>query len=585
MSLRTFLTLLATVAAVGAVTADRARAAEEAWRLVALPPAPGGRFSTPVGMPGDLSFQAPNRGLLTVGGNDAVPTGVYSWDGVTWHQLATVCGGGVEARVAWAGPREFWVVSKPSVPRVQLPGRALCHFKDGAVVGSYSAPDSAEDPFHPLSAAACGAPEDCWFGGAGAQDGSGARVGAFHLHWDGGELRTRYAPQGRAVSDIEPFEGELYASAYRGRLPEEPEPFALRDPEPVPLLLGRIGGGAFPREPFTFAPVPEVPDPSLQALDADGPLLWAVGGGYRYTERRPPVVALRDERGWRELTLSGDPLPLDHTLGDIAAVPGTRTAWATVTQGPTEGSQPRLARITADGEVTLVDLTRSGDAVRGAAVRVACPTATDCWMATARGFLYRLGGGEYVRDEDPAFQGTITERPNEALAQTVPDSDPPDDSRLFAPPVEIRPPAADDPVEECEVRRPLLSGVGRPKLLPLRSRAERAGRRQRLRVPFRLARRATVQLLGERRGPRASGGAGPRRGAGPRWRVVARSPRVTLRPGRRSVVLTAARTSWPTRLRFVTREARRPLPACPSEAAEISAATTATTPATAASQR
>ena len=106
------------------------------WRLEQPPPPAGAPFKVPLGAPGDLSFWAPNRGLLTVEGNATIPRGIFSWNGQSWHQLATVCGGpGDTARIAWAGPDEFWVVSEPSLPR-RGSGLALCRFKDGQVIGS-----------------------------------------------------------------------------------------------------------------------------------------------------------------------------------------------------------------------------------------------------------------------------------------------------------------------------------------------------------------------------------------------------------------------------------------------------------------
>ena len=155
------------------------------WQEVPSPIPPGGRYGTPPGYVSDLQFWAPNRGLMAVGGNASVTEGLYSYNGQAWHQLATVCGGGRAARIAWAGPTEFWVISRPSLPREQTAGLALCHFKDGEVVGSYSTPAEAEDPYRPMVAAACDGPSDCWFGGPFALDGLGRRSGAFHLHWDG----------------------------------------------------------------------------------------------------------------------------------------------------------------------------------------------------------------------------------------------------------------------------------------------------------------------------------------------------------------------------------------------------------------
>jgi len=208
------------------------------WRLEQPPPPPGAPFKEPLGAPGDLSFWAPNRGLLTVEGNATIPRGIYSWNGQSWHQLATVCGGsGDTARIAWAGPDEFWVISEPSLPRAGA-GLALCRFKDGQVVGSFSTPIESADPFRLMLSAACSGPSDCWFGGVGSQDALGDRIGAFHLHWNGSSLESVYGPQGRAVSDMEFHGGKLYESTLVGRAPENrTEPPNLAEPEPVPRLI------------------------------------------------------------------------------------------------------------------------------------------------------------------------------------------------------------------------------------------------------------------------------------------------------------------------------------------------------------
>ncbi len=149
--------------------------------------------------PGDLSFWAPNRGLLTVAGNATIPRGIFSWDGRelarSWRPSAA--GAGDTARIAWAGPTEFWVVSEPSLPRGGA-GLALCRFKDGAGRRLLEHPSRRRRPVpaddRPPPATG---PSDCWFGGVGSQDALGERVGAFHLHWDGTDLQTVYGPQGR----------------------------------------------------------------------------------------------------------------------------------------------------------------------------------------------------------------------------------------------------------------------------------------------------------------------------------------------------------------------------------------------------
>ena len=514
--------------------------ARAAWEPVPLPPPPGGTFSVPFGFPGDLSFWAPNRGLVTVGGNAAVPEGLYSWDGEGWHQLSTVCGGGERARIAWAGPTEFWTIARPSLPRPQEAGFALCHFKDGEVVGSYSTAPDVADPFNEMTAAACRAPDDCWFGGFGGQDGTGTRIGAFHLHWDGSALETVYNPQGRAVSDLAVQGGTILESTYVGARPGNegfdaaPAPPFLRDPEDPPALLHTLAAGTFANDPF--APTPPAPDfpaegTELRALAVDGDTAWAVGGGANSGPFAPaarlPLAARRTAGTWTQLTLTAPGLGTSDVFSDVAAVPGTGTAWAAVTD-VAEGEEgvataaSRVARIAADGTVTVETIDVSGS---GAVRRVACPAANDCWAVTSLGYLFRnTTAGAYPRDTDPAFQGTITQRPNEAAGQFIPDDPPEDDSQLFAPPVELRP----DPDEtdgDLPPCRTLPSLVSRVKAKPRG--------RTRLVVSFRLARSARIGLVA-------------RKGR----KVVARTKVARMKKGKRSLTLKVTPKRWPDKLKF-----------------------------------
>ncbi|PZS22795.1 MAG: hypothetical protein DLM61_25285, partial [Pseudonocardiales bacterium] len=263
------------------------------WRLEQPPPPPGAPFKVPLGIPGDLKFWAPNRGLLSVEGNATIARGLYAYNGQSWHPLATVCGGsGDTSRIAFAGPREFWTVSEPSRPRTGS-GLALCHFRDGEVVASYSMPDQSADPFRRMNAAACNGPNDCWFGGVGGQDPTGERVGAFHLHWDGTGLTTVYAPQGRGVSDLQFSGGRFWESVFVGRRAEDrADAVDLTEPEsPKPRLLHSIVNGAFANDPFVAADPPGAPadGTELLGLDGDGAgQLWAVGGGAASGSSAPP---------------------------------------------------------------------------------------------------------------------------------------------------------------------------------------------------------------------------------------------------------------------------------------------------------
>jgi hypothetical protein len=538
---RATLALAALAALATALVPFPARAAEPIWRLEQPPPPAGVPFKVPLGAPGDLSFWSANRGLLTVAGNSTIPQGLYSWDGLSWHQLATVCGGpGDTARIAWAGPTEFWVVSEPSQPRSGS-GLALCRFKDGQVVSSWSTRPDAADPFRQMMSATCNGPDDCWFGGIGSQDTLGEHVGAFHLHWDGADLRTAYGPQGRGVTDMQFHAGELFETTLVGRSPENrTDPVRLAEPEPVPHLIHRVTPNSFANDDFLPAAEKDVPDAGseLLALDSEEGELWAVGGGAAsgpaapqggVVERSPLAARLVGEE-FEQIDLAELGFGPTDRLTDVAVIPGTDEAMVTVVpfaERRSVNSKATVARIDADGAVTITRLPAAG-AGRGSAARIACPAANECWMVTWAGWLFHYSDGTPLpRDTDPAFQGTIEFRPNEAAEQFIPDRLPVDDSQLFAPPpLELTP----NVVKPAKVRRlpPLLRKV----------RSDLHGLR--LTVSFTLTRRARVQLLAKK-------------GA----RTVARTPSRVLAPGRRSLELRLERDRYPTKLAFRTKEVKR----------------------------
>lgn len=532
---------LAAIIVVAALAPASASAAP-IWRLEQPPPPPGAPFKAPLGAPGDLEFWAPNRGLLTIEGNDTIPRGIYSWNGRDWHQLATVCGGpGDTARIAWAGPTEFWVVSEPSLPR-KGSGLALCRFKDGRVVGSWSTRVDAADPFRQMQSAACRAPDDCWFGGVGSQDALGERVGAFHLHWNGSDLVSVYGPQGRSVSDMQFHQGALFESTLVGRSPENrADPVDLAEPEPEPRLLHRIAATSFANDPFLPAPLAAVPadGSELLALDSDGEDLWAVGGGAASgpsappgtVVARPPLAARMVGGAFQELTLSGASFSPGDRLGDVAAIPDADGALAAVVPFADRrsiNSKATVARIAPDGTTTLTRLPAAG-AGRGSAARVECPSAGECWMVTWAGWIFRYSEGEPLPlDAEPAFEGTIEFRPNESAEQFIPDRLPVDDSLLFAPPPLELDPTAPPPGGKVRRLPPLLKKI-RSRLRGLR-----------LTVSFTLTRRARVGLLAKRGG-----------------RTVARTRPRVYRPGRRTLALRLSRKRYPTRLAFRTKEIGR----------------------------
>jgi hypothetical protein len=515
-----------------------ATAADPAWRAEQPPPPPGAPFTVALGRPGDLEFIAPNRGLLAVEGNGStVPPGLYAYDGVTWHQLSTVCGGSAQTtRIAIAGPSEFWTITSPSQPR-NGEGIALCHFKDGSVVASYSTAAESPDPYQRMDAAACNGPNDCWFGGFAAQDPTGERRGAFHLHWDGTALATVYAPQGRGVTDIEALGSKFFETTLVGISPanraDPVAPYLFEDEGPHPRVIHRIENGVFSNDPFLPADDAGLTPgrTELTALSGDGTQLWAVGGGASSGPGAPeignaprgPIAARFQGDAWREVQLAPAFAP-DERFVDVAPVPGTGTAWVAVEQPGDKSGFAEVARISDDdGSVEVMRLPASGP-TRGAAARIAFTSPNDGWLVTQTGYVFHYTDGTALpQDTDPAFRGPITFRPNEAAEQFIPDTPPADDSELFKPPpVELQQSPPPPPTK----RLPALLRRIKTKL-----------RGKTLVVRFVLSRKARVSLIARRK-----------------QRVVARTKPRMMRPGRHVLRLRLDAKRWPQRLKLSAHE-------------------------------
>lgn len=513
------------------------------WRLEQPDPPEGARFKVPLGRPGDLQCFAVDRCLLAVEGNGSISQGLFFYDGASWRQYTTVCGGPAQTtRIAWAGPDEFWVVTTPSPPRLGG-GLSLCHIKAGQVVGSFSTPNESPDPFRTMSSAACRTPEDCWFGGVGSSDPSGQRVGGFHLRWDGTTLTTIYGPQGRGVSDIVAADGRLYETTYVGAGAEDREtPVSLAAPEDPPQTIHRIDATTITNAPFSALPRRGVPAQGTELLGADAAdgELWFVGGGAASgpaaprdsSQPRPPIAVRRSGDFFQEVPLDAGAFGPTDRLVDVAVLPGSRAAWGAVqayADRDSSTAKAQVARMTDLGAVAAEQLPGSG-AGRGAAAKVDCPAPDECWMVTTAGWLFHLtDGAARAANQDPAFTNRIDFRPNEASAQFVPDTPPADDSQLFAPPPTELPSAAAPPVEAPAPRAisALVHRVTKPKV----------SSKLVLTLSFTLRRPGRVQLQARRKG-----------------RVVARSSGRVLRPGRRTVRLKLTRKRYPDALRFCIAE-------------------------------
>jgi hypothetical protein len=486
--------------------APSARAAEAEWRSE-QPVAAGIGVPEPIGPVGDIAFWAPNRGVLITAGNQGMPAGVYAYDGSGWYLYSTVCGGH-EGSIAWVGPDEFWTVSDYAEAQevTQGPsaewGRTLCHFKDGEVVASYAEPLSSAAAFPKMNAAACSGPSDCWFAGARLPQ-SAANQGAFHLHWDGGTLTAVPSPTavepevadlGGSIEDLAYYQGHLYESASQ-----------------APFLREIV-----PADPRRFLPVePAVSSggPFVLATDPEGRQLWAVGGG--------GTVLRRGATEFETVPVEGE-LFLEHRSKRVeaaAAEPGSEAAWL---GGGNSAAEVR--RVSADGSLgPIVRLPQPAEELddKGAAEQIACPAAGQCWMATSKGWLFHMGGA-LPQDTDPAMHRLITFRP------------PDDSSRSFVPAG-----APEDTSGETESKglgeTPLLEKFPHPRpRRPLVSKvSQRLIHKTVLELSFTLYAAAHVRLLAKRK-----------------QQVVAKTPLLTLTPGRHRLRLRLDPKRWPTSLDF-----------------------------------
>ena len=510
-------------------------AVADAWHTE-QPPTLGSDVPVPLGRVYDMKFWAPNRGVLITA------DGLWAYDGTGWHRLSTVCGG-VGGRIAWAGPLDFWTISDQPVGQsgvtVSGAGRSLCHFSNGAVVASYAQPIGQAGAYQQMDAAACLAPDDCWFGG-GRLPGT-VNVGAFHLHWDGTALTPWPSLVVRDPTVVDPSRGVADFAVHQGALYESVRVegnVVPNEPDTQPYVLHKIFSGTppafvplFPASPIDYGgQVPSGLD-GLQ-LSSDGDQLWAAAGpDDPGAAPLPPVVLRLGPDGFAPLTLR-DP---DGLLGPytmilaLAAEPGTDSAWIGYLPFPEIGGSPvpaRLARVHADGTVDSgTVLPSSGDGIsrKQPVARIACPAPGQCWMATQAGWLFHLGGS-LPRDDAPAMHQLITNRPPDAATPPQPPDNLPTDDSGIAPPVfDQQPPIGfAPPVQQPKTAKAekLVTGV-----------KQRVVKRTMLELRFTLTAKAHVQLVASRRKV-----------------VVARTKRATLGKGKHVLRLRLSAKHWPTKL-------------------------------------
>lgn len=511
--LRWIARLLLGAALIVAAPASAQAAAE--WRLAqpAAPAPPEGvepaRFPVPLGQVQDIRFWSPSRGLMLVRGNGAsvsgqdgvVKEGLYRFDGARWTPFSSVCGArNGDGRIVWAGPLEFWTIAQARAENRTLETQinTLCHFKDGQIVASYATSQSDANAYLPMQGGACFAPDNCWFGGDALED----EPGAFHLHWNGQDLERVIAPQGRQVTDLEPFDGRIWESVTNA---QSSAPAKLTTPEPAPLLLRSIlpATKTITTDPFVSTSKPRLNADQFTALDADATHLWAAGGQANTgpdsstSKLRPPLLAVRlaGAQEFKEVPLDRKAFTGLSRISAIAANPGTGTAWLAVASGTVPPITPRLIKIDAAGQILDdVKLPLAADpdpnaipSIIGQPTSLDCPATDDCWLGTDRGWLFHLSSGAATPvDDEPYLQTFLSTRP--ADATSVPDlSDalPVDDSGADLPFLD-----ATIKVQEVE-DPPVLEAPPSPRASNVKVRAIS---RKTVEVSFRLSLRATVEL-------------------------------------------------------------------------------------------
>jgi hypothetical protein len=562
-----------------------------------VPPAPN---PVPLGDVGQISFWAPNRGLLITGGTEElggpVPAGLYAFDGVSWHELSSVCGG-AKGRIAWAGPDEFWTISDQRAGQVTADGQnagalealSLCHFADGQVVGSYALPLGEPDSYMEMDAAACLGSNDCWFAG---QDGQSPHLGSFHLHWDGQELTAIYDASDHAVAGMASYNGRIYEGlaidSKDKYLPDEEE---LAHPETAPahppVIRTIAPDGQTPLcsasgEPDVFCDVflfsaghtlPLYPEHALPGalggfdLATDGsPLgtgatqLWASADP---SASAPPgsgvakPTILRNAKGsWTQILPASEapsPLPAGATLSGssaditntrrgepganaIAPEPGTEGAWLSLNDGAEAAT---VAFLPANGaSATIEHLPGPEDPVgfRGYAGPIVCPAQGDCWMATDRAALSASGWLFHLTGGLPSPPNTdpFFDGEDGVIAYRPPDSGVPT----------IYPDgfAEDDSLANQQPAQVSAPAPAPPPRKPVKAKKgrplvthvkSRFIHHRILVISFTLTARAHVQLIGRRD-----------------KRIVAKTPNRSLLPGAHRLSLAFDLAHWPTKLQF-----------------------------------
>lgn len=565
------------------------------WRLeqpLPPPPPPGvEEASVPIGLGriGDIEF-APgmtNRGaLITAGNPPTIEPGVWEFNGVSWHELSTVCGAG-DGRIVWAGPEEFWTISNGRPGQAGANGgipplrdNTLCRFSNPAhkgeplrVMESFAFPAFEADSYQAMNAGACLNSSDCWFAGE-PLPADNSEAGSFHLHWNGHTLEEEpYPEEGYPVQSMQSFENRLYESVRfeardRVQTSAQPSPLHVINPEGILPLFTAITSEELPL--YETGEFPAALD--FLHLSAGAEILWAAAGAQSTpagSSAGQPTIARDEGGGWQQVigpertARTGEHPFAGLTFSSIAAEPGTESAWLgldtpedyAVATSPLEGELPsgtehaRVARVAADGALSSEDelelpsaSDEPGVGPKGAAFTMTCPGPHDCWLATTRGWLFHLSTQREreekeagsTRDRDGAFETLITERPHDlGLPAPIPVTLAVDDSGLLG---ELTTPTS---VAHEQTTKLAQSRVTVPLLSHIHAHLVHGST---LELRFRLAVQARLKLIAKRNG-----------------RIIAATPQRTLAAGNRSLKLRLDPKRWPTRLSLQS-HALAPLP-------------------------
>ena len=206
---------------------------------------------------------------------------------------------GDTTRIAWAGPARVLDDDRAEPAARSGAGTALCHFKDGEVVASYSTPPSSRrTPTAQMTSAACNGPERLLVRRASAPRTRPASASAPSTCTGTATLDDRLraaGPRGHATSSRTAGRSSRGSSSARRPGDSDRRRRPGRARAGGPRLLHRIVRRRDRERPVHCRAPPtacRTTAAELLALDGDGTQLWAVGGGAASGPRRAPARQL-----------------------------------------------------------------------------------------------------------------------------------------------------------------------------------------------------------------------------------------------------------------------------------------------------